>query len=93
MLRTGEGAAGAATEQKEKENQEDQILKMLFQDWLNDLEKKIFVFSQGMAAPSTAELSVKLNLSVETVVIILRKMAAAGKIDPEKSDAAKEQNN
>ena len=62
---------------------------MLFQDWLNDLEKKIFFLCQGMAAPSPAELSVKLNLPVETVVIILRKMAAEGKIDPEKVGEAK----
>lgn len=76
-------------EQKDKEKQEDQILKMLFNDWLSDLEKKIFVFGQGMEAPSPAELSTKLNVPVETVVIILRKMAAEGKIDPEKQDGAK----
>jgi hypothetical protein len=87
------GAAGAVTEQKNQEQQEDRILKVLFEDWLNDLEKKIFVFSQGMAAASPAELSIKLNLPVETVVIILRKMAAEGKIDPGKSGGAKDQNN
>lgn len=62
---------------------------MLFEDWLNDLEKKIFVFSQKVEAPSPAELSVKLNLPVETVVMILSKMAAEGKIDPGKVGEAK----
>lgn len=62
---------------------------MLFNDWLNDLEKKIFVLCQGMEALSPAELSIKLGLPVETVVIILRKMAAEGIIDPEKVGVAK----
>lgn len=62
---------------------------MLFNDWLNDLEKKIFVLHQGMEVPSPAELSTRLNIPVETVMIILRKMSAAGKIDPEKVGATK----
>ncbi len=64
-------------------------MKMIFDDWLNDLEKKIYVHLCDLENPSAEELSARLKMPVETVLILLRRMVAEGKINPEIRDGVK----
>jgi DNA-directed RNA polymerase specialized sigma24 family protein len=56
---------------------------MLFDDWLNDLEKKIYIHLCDLENLSADELSARLKMPVDTVHILLRRMVEQGKINSE----------